>query len=90
MQPEISTDEAARRVDAMIGFAIHAAIYAVVIAILIGLNVYSGAPWWAQWPALGWGCGLLLHGLLVYARVPRAVAVWRLRKIRDVRGAGGR
>ena len=69
------------QVDAMIGFYIHLAAYVVFTGIMIALNARSGGGWWAQWPALGWGLGVLGHGLAVFGRLPRAVAQWRLRKI---------
>lgn len=73
------------QVDAQIGFYIHGAIYVLVIAMLVGINYQSGQPWWAQWPALGWGVGVIGHALAVFGRTPRAIAQWRLRRIQQIR-----
>lgn len=42
----------------------HAAIFAVVIALLAILDWYTGEPYWVHWVFLGWGAGLLLHAFL--------------------------
>lgn len=42
----------------------HLAVYISVIALLAGINLLtSPGDWWVQWPALGWGIGLLSHAL---------------------------
>lgn len=79
------TRAAAKLADDQIGFYVHAAVYLLVIAILVAINVLSGENWWAQWPALGWGVGLLGHGLAVFGHTPRAIAEWRLRRINRLR-----
>ena len=54
---------AGKRVDARIGFYIHAGVFAVVMTLLwaINLSTESGTLW-AKWPTLGWGFGLCGHG----------------------------
>ena len=43
-------------------FQQHLRIYAAVIAVLVSINALTSPDvWWAIWPALGWGLGLLLH-----------------------------
>lgn len=44
------------------GFYIHFAVYVLVNAFLIGLNLAT-APnkLWFQWPLMGWGIGILGH-----------------------------
>jgi len=55
--------------DAKRGFIIHFIIYVLVIAGLVYLD-YGRAnetdKHWAQWPAMGWGIGVLFHGLGVF------------------------
>lgn len=79
------TRAAAERADDHIGFYIHLASYLLVNAILVGINAQSTEPWWAQWPALGWGMGIVGHGLAVFGRTPRVFAQWRLRRINRLR-----
>lgn len=75
---------AERRVKALKGFYIHAAIFAVVMTILAVVDVATGRPYWVQWPLLGWGAGLLGHGLIVYGRMPRSLRDWERRKIEQM------
>jgi hypothetical protein len=58
--------KAERRVEAKLAFIIHALVYVLVNAVLIIINFATEpAHLWFQWPLIGWGAGLLLHGLLV-------------------------
>ena len=59
---------AKRKVDAKIGFFIHAAIYVTVNAILAAINLTTTPGYlWFAWAVFGWGIGLFFHGLSVYA-----------------------
>ncbi|HEY5922231.1 MAG TPA: 2TM domain-containing protein [Kofleriaceae bacterium] len=55
---------AKKRVQARMGFVVHALIYFVMNAgfVAIWMLTGSGYPWFV-WPALGWGIGLLAHGV---------------------------
>jgi len=50
------------------GWFKHAAVFAVVIALLALLDWYTGEPYWVHWVFLGWGAGLLLHAWLALKR----------------------
>lgn len=76
---------AQRRFEAELGFYIHAAIFAVVLAILFAVNYSDDGDWWVQWVALGWGLGLLAHAFAVFGRVPRSIAHWQMRRIRALK-----
>ncbi len=60
---------ARKRAGAKMGWYIHALIY---ICVNIGLAVLSGLSGrnWAIFPALGWGLGLLIHGMVVFVAMP--------------------
>ena len=59
--------QAERRTDAKFGFWRHAGIYAVVNTGLAAINLYtSPQTLWFLFPLLGWGFGLLMHGLAVF------------------------
>jgi len=60
---------ARRRAKAKLGFFTHATVYAVVNAGLIALSLANGRHW-AVFPLLGWGIGLLFHGLSVWLFAP--------------------
>jgi hypothetical protein len=47
------------------GWYIHATVYVAVNTLLAVLSAMSGYPW-AIFPALGWGIGLAIHGVVVF------------------------
>ena len=58
---------ATRRADAKIGFRTHALVYVLVNLGLTALNLLtSPGHIWFLWPMVGWGIGLMAHGLSVY------------------------
>jgi transcriptional regulator with XRE-family HTH domain len=75
------------RVRAIKGFYEHAAIYVIVIAGLVVINIVSSPHHiWAPFPAFGWGVGLLAHGLRAFDRVPFLNARWEKRKVEEYLG----
>mgnify|MGYP000919648312 CR=1 FL=1 len=56
---------ARRRAAMKLGWYTHALVYIAVNALLATLSMMSGKPW-ALFPALGWGLGLAIHGLVVF------------------------
>lgn len=49
------------------GFYSHLIKYAIVICFLFIINIIkSPNSYWVVWPALGWGIGVLFHGLNVF------------------------
>ena len=49
------------------GFYHHALRYVVVITLLFIINWWTSPEYiWAKWPALGWGIGILSHGLRTF------------------------
>lgn len=55
---------ARKRASAKMGWYIHASIYVLVNLMLALLSAMS-ARHWAIFPALGWGVGLVIHGIVV-------------------------
>jgi 2TM domain len=92
---------ARRRVRALRGWYLHAMVYGSVVGGLWLLFLAQGAIHLTRngWPrplpiTLGWGLGLLIHGLLVWSRTSPTGRQWETRKIeqfmreeRDVREA---
>ena len=61
--------KAARRADAKLAFRYHLIVYLLVNAGLVVINVVTGpGTLWFLWPALGWGVGLAVHGMVTYSR----------------------
>jgi hypothetical protein len=75
--------EARRHVDAVRGFYHHLTSYVCVMAFLTILNYMTAPDWWVQWPALGWGVAVALHGLNVFGRFHFLGAEWERRKIEE-------
>lgn len=64
------------------GFYRHAMIYAVVIAGLFIINALQPVNfWWALFPALGWGVGLLIHGLSTFGGMSLLGPEWEKKQI---------
>ena len=74
---------ARRRLAALKGFYIHLFIFALVLAGLAVINAAVGRPWWVLWVLLGWGIGVLAHGLTVLGYTSRTIADWEERKLRQ-------
>lgn len=68
---------ARRRAGAKIGWYIHAAIYLCVNTGLLLLS-WSQGRHWGLYPALGWGLGLLAHGVAVWVLMPGGSVMQRL------------
>lgn len=56
---------ARRRAGAKLGWYIHASVYIAVNLMLAVLSAMSDRHW-AIFPALGWGIGLAVHGMVVF------------------------
>ncbi|NNU42310.1 2TM domain-containing protein [Ramlibacter montanisoli] len=56
---------ARRRAGMKMGWFIHAGVYVAVNLLLAALSIASGRHW-AVFPALGWGLGLAIHGVVVF------------------------
>lgn len=84
---------AENRVNARFGFWIHAMIYFAVNSCLVILNLLTTPNvLWSVFPALGWGIGLLAHGVSVFARLSavREKAIdAEVKRLRERRGSTG-
>jgi hypothetical protein len=66
-----TTDDAAyrdarERVRALRAFYQHLIVYAAVMGMLLLINLSTSPSWWVQWPAMGWGLLLVLHGAFTH------------------------
>jgi hypothetical protein len=82
---------ARRRAGARMGWYAHAIVFLAVNTVLASLSLASGRHW-AIYPALGWGLGLLIHGVVVWIVLgggglqDRLVAQERERLVRERSG----
>jgi hypothetical protein len=75
---------AKQRVEEEKGFYGHLLTYSAVNLGLFLLNlITSPGHWWFYWPMLGWGIGLLIHGLGVFGRNWFYSDQWEERKIKE-------
>lgn len=65
------------------GFYTHAMVYALVISALALLNYNTTTFPWVLFPALGWGIGLLGHGLSTFGYPFILGKDWEERKIKE-------
>ncbi|ELE7142938.1 helix-turn-helix domain-containing protein [Vibrio cholerae] len=70
------------QVRAIKSFYSHLITYLVVIGFLFVLNLFTSSDYiWAWWPALGWGIGVMNHGLNAFEVFDLFGATWEKRQI---------
>jgi hypothetical protein len=65
------------------GFYSHFTLYAGVILLLGLVDAATGGFWWVQWPALGWGIGLVAHAAALFGRNAWGTE-WEERKVASI------
>lgn len=56
-----------QKVEEKLGFYIHLVAYMLVNGLLIAINlIATPGTYWFIWPLIGWGVGLVLHGLSIF------------------------
>ena len=64
------------------GFYLHLAQYVVVVTLLLGINLWTRPQYlWVGWVAMGWGIGVLFHGLRVFERYSPFGAEWEKKQV---------
>ncbi|PSU34927.1 2TM domain-containing protein [Photobacterium lutimaris] len=64
------------------GFYSHLVTYVLVIAMLFVINFMTDPSYiWAWWPAMGWGIGIVSHGLSAFEVFNFFGAEWEKRQI---------
>ena len=77
----IAYERAVKRVKELKGFYGNLISYCIVIPFLVIINLLtSPRQLWFYWPMLGWGIGLLAHGMNVFA-IGRN---WEEKKIQEI------
>jgi hypothetical protein len=73
------------RVVALRAFYIHAAVYLLVNAVLLGIDVVTSPDsLWFYWPLLGWGVLLAAHALYTFGTGSWLGREWEERKVREL------
>jgi len=69
------------------GFYIHLVLYGIVISFLAVVNLVTYHHYlWFIWAALGWGIGILAHGMRVFDQVPFLNGDWERRQVEKYLG----
>jgi transcriptional regulator with XRE-family HTH domain len=69
------------------GLYIHLIIYVTVISFLVIVNLMTYHHYlWFIWAALGWGIGILAHGMRVFDKVPFLNGDWERRHVEKYLG----
>lgn len=84
LRQEEALRRARKRVKEMRGWYVSAAMYAVIIPFLWIVNLFIGGKLWAQWPTIGWGFGLTVHGLTVFAGRSFFGVEWEEKKVEEI------
>lgn len=76
---------AKKKVREIRAFYMNLCCYCVVIPVLIYVNLtYSPEFYWFYFSAVGWGTGLVFHGLSAFNYIPWLGAGWEERKLREL------
>ncbi len=76
---------AQRAARAKMAFYVHLAVYLVVNALLIAINLLASAGrLWFQWPLLGWGIGVFVHAVVAFV-LPKGAGLKRRMIEREMR-----
>jgi Histidine kinase/2TM domain len=75
---------ARKRVKEMREFYMNLSLYCAIIPMLWIINAFTPTPWWAHWPTIGWGIGVTVHGLTVFADGTFFGAAWEEKKVAEL------
>jgi transcriptional regulator with XRE-family HTH domain len=69
------------------GFYVHLAQYVVIVGGLAIVNLVTLPGYlWVGWVAMGWGIGVVAHGLRVFDKVPFLNGQWEKREVEKFLG----
>ena len=80
---ELRYEAARQKVEEIKSFYVHAMVYGIVISLLFYLNYRTTSYLWVVFPLVGWGAGLIGHGLGAFGYVPFLSKSWEERKIKE-------
>ncbi|MDF4202591.1 2TM domain-containing protein [Maribacter sp. SA7] len=77
-------EKAKKRVEEIKGFYGNLTSYCIVIPVLAFINYRTTSFVWVIFPAVGWGIGLIAHGLKAYGLNPLFGQDWEEKKIKEL------
>jgi hypothetical protein len=84
MRHDEALRRARKRAKEIRSFYMSATMYAIVIPTLWIVNLSTGTKIWAHWATFGWGIGLTIHGLSVFAGRSFFGSEWEERKVEEL------
>jgi pilus assembly protein TadC len=85
MEDKEKYERAKKRVEDIKGFYSHLLVYIGVNFFIFLINLFtSRGIWWFKWPLIGWGIGLLFHGLSVFVFPTFLSKEWEDKKIKEI------
>ncbi len=88
LQANPQREEALRRVRKQVremrAFYASAVLYALVMPVFWVVNLTAGGKIWAHWPTIGWGIGLTIHGISVFAGRTLFGTEWEEKKVEEL------
>ena len=83
-QNEARYYSAKKKVNEIKGFYGNLASYIFVNVILLVINLVTSPEYlWFFWPLLGWGIGVIVHGMVVFQWLPFFGKDWEEKKINE-------
>jgi hypothetical protein len=76
--------KAKERIGKIKSFYSHSITYVIVMSLLVVLNYYTSNFPWVIFPAIGWGIGLLSHGLCTFGHNLVLGKNWEERKLKEL------
>ena len=76
---------AVKRAEELQGYYIHLLVYTIVNGGLFAINLLTKSEegaWWFVWPLAGWGIGLAIHTMVMFAGV--FSEGWKARKAEEI------
>ena len=84
LKDEMKYQKAKKKARNIRDFYINLSLFCLFIPIIIGINLYFVPEFhWFWFSILGWGTGMLIHGLLAFEFYPVVIRKWEDRKIQQ-------
>lgn len=85
MENNLAYEAAKQRVATLKAFYQNLISYVAINVILFVINlITSPHHWWFIWPLLGWGVGVIAHGIQVFKEGSFLSKDWEERKIKEI------
>ncbi|MCL6477465.1 MAG: 2TM domain-containing protein [Peptococcaceae bacterium] len=84
MDEDVRYQEAIKRVKEIKGFYTHLIVYLIVNAGLFLIDMLTSGGRWFFWPLIGWGIGIVMHGINVFGIGGWLGKEWEDKKVKEI------